>query len=59
MASRSSTTNWTPLTEPGSPSGRPWPITTEHDEPGGVICTTRMVSLGLTSWSRWNPTCSV
>jgi catechol 2,3-dioxygenase-like lactoylglutathione lyase family enzyme len=38
--SMSSTTSCTPLTEPGAPSGRPMPITTEHAEPGGVICTT-------------------
>jgi hypothetical protein len=48
-----------PLTEPGSPSGRPSPITTEQDEPGGVICTTRMLSLGRMSWSRLKPTFSV
>jgi len=47
------------LDEPGSPSGRPTPITTEQAEPGGVICTTRMASLGRTSWSRLKPTCSV
>src|SRR5438477_29186 len=54
-ASRSSTTSWTPLTEPGSPSGRPSPITTEQAEPGGVICTTRMFPVGRTSWSRRKP----
>jgi hypothetical protein len=59
MASRSSTTSWTPLAEPGSPSGRPSPITTEHAEPGGVIWTTRMFSPGLTSWSRLKPACLV
>ena len=47
------------LDEPGSPSGRPSPITTEHAEPGGVICTTRIRSFGRMSWSRWKPTFSV
>ena len=45
-ASKSSTTSWTPLTEPGPPRGRASPITTEHAEPRGVICTTRMLVIG-------------
>src|ERR687885_1789879 len=51
-ASTSSTTSCTPLTDPGSPSGRPSPTTTEQADPGGVICTTRMPPPGRTSWSR-------
>ena len=57
-ASRSSTTSCTPLTEPGAPRGRPSPITTEQADPGGVICTTRIDSVGRASWSRLKPTCS-
>jgi hypothetical protein len=31
------------------------PKVTEHAEPGGVICTTRKVSLAWWSTSRWKP----
>jgi hypothetical protein len=35
------------------------PTTTEHADPGGVMCTTRIVSVGLVSASRWNPSVPV
>ena len=39
------------------PRSVPWgtwvgPMTTEHAEPGGVMCTTRIVSVGWVSASR-------
>jgi hypothetical protein len=35
------------------------PTTTEHADPGGVMCTTRIVSVGRVSASRWNPSVPV
>lgn len=35
------------------------PTTTEHADPGGVMCTTRIVSVGRVSASRWNPSMPV
>ena len=60
-ASMSGTTSCRLAEAPRSvPAGTTFgPITTEHPEPGGVMCTTRMVSLGRVSASRRKPSLPV
>ena len=42
----SSTTKMLPSTDPGAADVRPVPKMIEHDDPGGVICTTTEVITG-------------
>jgi len=60
-ASMSGTTSCRLAEDPRSvPAGTTLgPTTTEHADPGGVMCTTRIVSVGLVSASRWNPSVPV
>ena len=57
--SMSWTTRCVPRLEPGSASVIPIPTVIEQAEPGGVICTTRNVSLGWWSTSSEKPSFSV
>jgi len=60
-ASMSGTTSCRLAEDPRSVPGAATlgPITTEHADPGGVMCTTRIVSVGWVSASRWNPSVPV
>jgi hypothetical protein len=51
----SSTTSWSPWTEPGSVSMTPLPSAIEHADPGGVSWMKRMSSLTVWSWSALKP----
>ena len=59
-ASMSVTTSWRLARGPGGVAGSTMtgPTVTEQDEPGGVICTTRIDSVGQLSTSRWKPSWS-